>query len=222
METPKPLDALIFANGDVHDGPMVQHVLAEMRSAWVIAADGGAHHAQALGFRVDTLIGDMDSLNAGEVEALNAGGAKIHRYPAAKNETDLELALLHAADAGVQRIRIIAAVGNRLDQTLGNVYLLALPVLRSLDIRIIAWNQESWLLFPGEALIRGLPGDTISLIPVSGEVQGVRTENLYYPLRDEPLVFGPARGMSNVMTADTARVWLSTGTLLLVHTLGRA
>jgi thiamine pyrophosphokinase len=222
VETPKSLTAWIFANGDANDGPVVRQVLASTSTAWVIAADGGTRHAEYFGLRVDTLIGDMDSLSAAEVAALEAAGADIHRYPAAKNETDLELALLHAAKAGVQCIRIFAAIGDRLDQTLGNVYLLALPALRALDIRIVAGKQEAWLVYPDQTVIDGAAGDTVSLIPISGEARGVRTEHLEYPLYDETLIFGPARGISNVMETNMARVWLREGALLLVHTLGRA
>jgi thiamine pyrophosphokinase len=222
VETPKSLTAWIFANGDGNDGPVVRQILASTSDAWVIAADGGARHAQYFGLRVDTLIGDMDSLTAAEVAALEAAGADIHRYPADKNETDLELALLHAAQAGVQCIRVFSAIGDRLDQTLGNLYLQALPALRTLDIRMVAGKQEAWLVYPGKTVIQGAAGDTVSLIPISGEARGVRTEHLEYPLHDETLTFGPARGISNVMETDTARVWLREGALLVVHTLGRA
>ncbi len=222
METQKPLKALIFVNGDANDGPMVRRVLAEAAGAWVLAADGGARQAAHFGLKVQTVIGDMDSLSPAELEALSADGAVIHRYPEEKDETDLELTLLHAAGADAVWIRIIAAIGDRLDQTLSNVYLLALPALAGRDVRIVAGKQEAWLLHPGETVIHGAAGDTLSLLPLSGTARGVRTENLYYPLRDETLVFGPARGISNVMQSDTARVWFSEGVLLAVRTIGRA
>lgn len=222
METQKPLKALIFVNGDANDGPMVRRVLAEAAGSWVLAADGGARQAAHFGLKVQTVIGDMDSLSPAELEALSADGAVIHRYPEEKDETDLELTLLHAAGADAVWIRIIAAIGDRLDQTLSNVYLLALPALAGRDVRIVAGKQEAWLLHPGETVIQGAAGDTLSLLPLSGTARGVRTENLYYPLRDETLVFGPARGISNVMQLDTARVWFSEGVLLAVRTIGRA
>lgn len=222
MATPNPLKSLIFANGDVGDGPMVRHTLAEAPDAVVIAADGGARVARHYGLPVHTLIGDVDSLTGDELAALAEQGADILRFPEEKNETDLELALLTAAQRGADWIRVIGAVGGRLDQTLGNVYLLALPELAGRDTRLVAGRQETWLLYPGESLIHGAPGDTVSLIPISGLVRGVRTERLYYPLRDETLAFGPARGMSNVMLTDTAQVWTQDGILLVIHTLGRA
>lgn len=222
METPNTLKILILANGDVNDGPLVRRALAAAPDAWVIAADGGARMARFFGLPVHTLIGDLDSLSAAEVAALAENGVDIHRYPEEKNETDLELALDWAANQGAAWIRILGAVGDRLDQTLSNVYLLALPALIGRDVRLLAGRQEIWLLHPGESLIQGAAGDTISLIPLNGDVRGVRTENLYYALRDETLVFGPARGISNVMQAAEARVWIREGVLLAVHTLGRA
>jgi thiamine pyrophosphokinase len=222
VETPKSLDALVFANGDACDGPMVRQSLAEFDGAWVIAADGGARQASRLGLNIQTLIGDMDSLDEQELAAFSVSVADVRRYPAEKNETDLELALLHAASTGATRIRIFSAIGDRIDQTLANVYLLALPELAGLDVRIVAGHQECWLVYPGEHVIRGAPGDTVSLIPVGSAAQGIRTENLYYSLHNETLTLGPARGISNIMQTEAARVWLQQGKLLIVHTIGRA
>jgi len=63
----------------------------------------------------------------------------------------------------------------------------------------------------------GQLGDVVSLIPLGGDVEGIVTEGLLYPLRDEPLLSGPARGVSNVMTEPVARVTLRSGALLIVH-----
>ncbi|MEP6986295.1 MAG: thiamine diphosphokinase, partial [Chloroflexota bacterium] len=109
-----------------------------------------------------------------------------------------------------------------LDQTLSNIYLLALEPLRKLDVRLIAGKQQAWLIYPGETTIHGTQGDTISLIPIAGEAHGIRTGKLYYPLVNETLRFGPARGVSNIMQAETATVAFTDGVLLVVHTLGRA
>ncbi len=222
METPNPLTCFICANGDTGDGAMVRRALAAAPQATVVAADGGARIAQFYGLPVHQLVGDLDSLTPDEVAALVEQGTVVQRHPPEKDETDLELALKWAAVQGATWIRILGAVGGRLDQTLGNVYLLALPELAGCDTRLLAGQQAAWLLHPGETVIEGAAGDTVSLIPISGVVRGVRTDQLYYPLRDETLTFGPARGISNVMQADRARIWTREGTLLVIHTLGRA
>jgi thiamine pyrophosphokinase len=214
--------ALIFANGDANDGVMVRRALAAAVDPLVIAADGGARVAQSFGLPIEVVIGDFDSLDETEVAALRGKGARIEQFPPEKDATDLELALNYAAEQDAAWIRIIGGVGDRLDQTLSNLYLLALPALAGKDVRIVAGKQEAWLLQPGEHLVRGAPGDTLSLLPAGSAVQGVRTENLFYPLRGETLLFGPARGVSNVMVTDVARIWVGDGVLLAIHTVGRA
>lgn len=215
-------DILIFANGDANDGVMVRHALETAHDPIIAAADGGARIARHFGLTPHVVIGDMDSLGADELHDLAAHGAQIFRYPEEKSETDLELVLLWAARADARRIRIIGAVGDRLDQTLANMYLLALPALRGIDTRIVAGKQESWLAQAGMTDIHGAAGDTLSLIPLSGVVRGIRTDNLYYPLKDEDLLFGPARGVSNVMKGERASITVREGVLLVVHTVGKA
>lgn len=214
--------ALILANGAIEDGPMVQRALTTAGAALVVAADGGARAAQHYGLHIDVVVGDMDSLSDDELRALVAAGAQVQRHPPEKDYTDLELALYYVAERDMQWIRIIGGLGNRLDQTLGNLYLMAVPELQGRDVRLVAGKQESCLLHPGQHTIHGQPGDTISLLPMGGPVSGIRTENLHYPLYDETLEFGPARGISNVMTAETAQVTTQSGKLLVVHTIGRA
>lgn len=218
--------ALIFANGDVNDGFMVRRALetaaAMPGETFIIAADGGARAAAHFGLAVQTVIGDMDSLTAPEQAALAAAGARLIQYPAEKDETDLELAILCALDDGAGWIRVIGGVGDRLDQTISNVYLLSLPALHGCDIRLVAGRQEAWIAGAGDHPLNGQAGDTVSLIPLNGAARGVVTEGLYYPLRDEDLLFGPARGVSNVMTEAHAAVRLREGALLIVHTQGRA
>jgi thiamine pyrophosphokinase len=218
--------ALIFANGDVNDGDMVRRTL-EVAAAMpgqtlIIAADGGARAAQYFGLRPDTVIGDMDSLSEIEQVQLQAEGTDIIRHPAEKDETDLELAIALARDEGATWIRVIGGVGDRLDQTISNVYLLAQAALAGFDARMVAGKQEAWVIGSGDHTIVGAEGDTVSLIPLNGAAHGIVTEGLYYPLRDEDLYFGPARGVSNVMTAPHAQIRIRDGALLVVHTLGRA
>jgi thiamine pyrophosphokinase len=216
---------LIFANGDINDGPMVQRALSVIRDSaaiTVIAADGGARVAQHFGLPIDTVIGDMDSLTTDEIDALGLVGTEVLRYPPEKDATDLELALKLAASRDARWIRIIGGLGDRFDQTLSNIYLMGLPELEGRDMRLVAGKQEMWLLYPGRHKIHGTSGDTVSLLPLGGAVHGITTDALFYPLRGESLEFGPARGISNVMDSDLAGVTLELGVLLVVHTVGRA
>jgi thiamine pyrophosphokinase len=216
------LQALIFANGDINDGAMVRRALDEASSPLVIAADNGALMAEFFGLAPHLVVGDMDSISPDDLARLASSGIEIEQHPVHKNETDLELALMRAVERGADWIRVIGGIGDRLDQTLSNVYLLALPILRDADVSLVAARSETRLLMPGESVLHGEAGDTVSLIPLSGVARGVKTEELFYPLHDEDLPFGPARGVSNVMNAAAAKVCFREGVLLMVHTIGRA
>ena len=69
---------------------------------------------------------------------------------------------------------------------------------------------------PGTLALEGAAGDLISLLPL-GEATGITTEGLEYPLREERLGLGPARGVSNVMLGPRASVRVEQGALLCVQ-----
>jgi thiamine pyrophosphokinase len=211
---------LIIANGELDPGMAPR--LASLPVDRLIAVDGGAGHCRSLGLVPDLVIGDLDSLTPETLEHVVRAGAALERHPARKDETDLELALGNALRQGAEYIVLACALGGRLDMTLANVLFLARPEFR--DIRIELWEarRTTWLLRPPGGEIHGFRGDTLSLIPLQGDAEGVVTEGLAYPLRDETLRFGQARGLSNVFTGMRARVRLRGGMLLVVHTSGRA
>lgn len=210
---------VIIANGNPPDASDIRRWLQPGDT--LICADGGARVALALGLAPHAVIGDFDSLSEDELQQLAGRGAALHRYPAHKDETDLELALNHAI-AGMAgepgEIVILGALGGRLDQTVANIMLLAIPALAGARVLIAAGNEQTFLITPDQpADLRGAPGDIVSLIPFGGDAHGVRTEGLEYPLRDESLIFGPARGVSNVMLGQRAGVTIREGRLLCVH-----
>ena len=215
------MNILLFANGHLNRGLMLDRLLNSLDCPHVICADGGALHARALGIRPHTIVGDLDSLSVQQVADFKAAGADILQHPAEKNETDLELALHHCRQFGASTIFILGGLGGRFDQTLANILLLTHPAFGDMRIELIDGDQVMRLLKPGSHRIDGERGDTVSLIPLAA-AEGITTRRLQYPLRDETLYLGPARGISNVMLADAAAVEFASGLLLLVHTNGRA
>ena len=210
--------AIIFANGEFPDPQGARDLLRP--DDLIIAADGGTRHALAAGVAPHVVIGDLDSLPSADQARLEVASARVIRYLPRKDETDLELALLHAVHEGATEIVILAALGGRLDQTIANLLLLALPELDGLDVRIVEGPQTAFLIHEGHdgSLIEGQPGDTVSLIPLGGDAVGVMAEGLEWPLHEDDLRFGPARGVSNVLTAEQARVRVRHGVLLCVVT----
>jgi thiamine pyrophosphokinase len=208
--------AIIIAGGNAPDGDNWKHWLRD--GDLIIGANGGAAQAHASGLLPDLIIGDLDSLPEEEQTALATLGCRFIPHPRAKDETDLELALSHAAKQGAREIVILGALGGRLDHTVANLLLLALPGLREASVRIVDGHQEAFVLHGGQvATLEGHPGDVVSLLPLGGDVHGVTTTGLAWALEGGSLRFGFSRGVSNEMVATTAHVGLENGCLLVVH-----
>ena len=131
--------------------------LAPAPGELVIAADHGAAHARAWGWPLHLLVGDLDSLGADEAALVVASGVPVITAPAAKDETDLELALAHALARGASEIIICAALGGRADHLLANVLLLARPELADLAVTLVD-GRESIRLLRGGAAAAGASG----------------------------------------------------------------
>ncbi|MGC9394344.1 MAG: thiamine diphosphokinase [Anaerolineae bacterium] len=209
---------VIFANGIIED-PAAESARWVRPGDCIVAADGGTEHALAAGLMPDHVIGDLDSLSPEQRAKLEAAGTILHAHPPAKDETDLELALTWVVmQPDVTQIIVLGALGGRPDQALANLLLLGLPVLAGREVIIADGAWTIHCLRGGEtATFAGLPGDTLSLVPLGGDATGVTTGGLAYPLRDETLHFGLARGVSNVFDGETATVSLQTGLLWCLH-----
>jgi thiamine pyrophosphokinase len=103
---------------------------------------------------------------------------------------------------------------------LANVYLLALPQLAGCDAALVARKEIIRVLRPGTYHFEGHQGDTISLIPLGGDVHGITTADLRYALQDESLYFAQARGVSNVMNSTHAEITIREGMLIFIHSRG--
>ena len=207
--------AVIFANGDLPDPAALKR---QMRpDDLLVAADGGLRHIYSLGLQPHWLVGDLDSVSVQDVRFLSSAGVRILRFPVDKNETDLELALAAVLAAGYTTIRVAGATGGRLDQTLGNLFLLQLPDLAGCDIRLEDGREEVFLIRQA-AEIRGTPGDILSLLPLGGPASGIWTRGLKYPLHDETLWPERTRGVSNVLLETSVHVQLERGVLICIHT----
>ncbi|MGQ9717412.1 MAG: thiamine diphosphokinase [Anaerolineae bacterium] len=205
---------VIFANGFLPDPKRAQALVRP--DDILIAADGGIRYLLAMGFRPDAVVGDLDSLPPLSLETLQRQGVVIRPYPREKDETDLELALRYALEYGPEAIRVIGALGLRLDQTLANVALLAAPWLEGVDVRLDDGVEEV-LLVRSKATVEGQPGETVSLIPWGMPVEGVTTEGLRWPLRDETLYPDRTRGISNELTGPQAHISIRSEWLIVVH-----
>lgn len=185
--------------------------------ATIVAADGGAELALRLGLEVALVVGDLDSISPAALAELEQAGSRVERHPAAKDASDLELALDAALALGAHRILVVGSATGRVDHAFGQLLLLASERYR--DVEIEAWLGDAVVqVVRGERLLAASPGDVVSLFAVHGAASGVATEGLLYPLRGERLEPGSTRGLSNVVESPRARVTVEGGVVLAIGT----
>jgi thiamine pyrophosphokinase len=205
---------VVVANGD--PAPTDVEHLAD--AAFVIAADGGARWLDGLHRVPDLVVGDLDSLDSLLLDRLRAAGASVERHPAAKDASDLELAVSRALEMGADEIVVLGAIGGqRLDHALANLLLLVAPGPAG-RVRIVQGATQVRVVRGGERLeLGGALGDVVTLLPIGGDGEGVVTDGLRYRLSGETLEFGRSRGLSNEIVHRTAAVSINRGTLLVLH-----
>lgn len=190
--------------------------LTAVKMPYVVAADGGAATAVALGFSPNVVVGDFDSL-ARDTRAFLAGaGASFEPHPRDKDHTDGALAATRALAEGCWPLVLVGYLGGpRLDQALANVLLLGqLPVGA-----VLLDGQNECLLLRGrdEHAWQAEAGEIVSLLPLGADVHGVQTEGLRWALTNATLPAGHTRGVSNEPVAHRVRVRVRSGALLVTR-----
>jgi thiamine pyrophosphokinase len=199
---------LVFAGGDHPDVDLSQEIPS---ADLVMAADSGYDAAVALGYAVDVLVGDLDSIGAEHLP----GHVVIERHPRDKDQTDLDLALELAMRDEPHRVVVVGGSGGRLDHELATASLIC-------DER---WSdvEMDWVSSRGRAhvirrhrTVHGDVGATVSLLAVGGPVTGLTTRGLRWELNGARFEPGSTWGVSNVMQAPVADIRIGSGCLLVV------
>jgi thiamine pyrophosphokinase len=204
---------LILANGEPPSVELAGRLAAE--HDLLIAADGAAQRALALGLRPDIICGDFDSVQM-DVARSAFPAAEFVPTPD-QDKGDLEKALLLALERGARRITIMGTAGGRIDHMLAN-HALLLCYHRELDLAIVEDGAQVRAISgrpgtPGVLTLATTPGDTVSLISFEAtarvSITGVRWE-----VHDLDLLPG-TRGISNMAEGEHVLVEVSAGTVLV-------
>jgi thiamine pyrophosphokinase len=212
------MKTLILANGEPPSAALAQRLAAE--HDLILATDGAAQRAVALGITPHLICGDFDSLDR---------AAALRAFPEAEfvptpdqNYADLEKAILLARARGATSIAITGAAGGRIDHTLANhALLLRYGVL--LPLCIVDDRSEVWALVSGWQG-RGVlsfatrPGDTVSLIAFDAGAQ-ISISGVQWEVREFELSPG-TQGVSNRASGETVTVEVQRGAVLVCHLHG--
>ena len=176
---------------------------------YIIAADGGLRHTQALGLTPRETLGDFDSLGYTPL------GAKV--FPVEKDDTDSMLAVRRGLALGYREFLLYGSLdGPRLDHTVANFQTLQFLADRDAYGYLIGKDtlvtvvKNGCLQFPA-----GCSG-TISVFCLGAPAQGVTERGLYYPLEDGVLTSGFPLGASNHFTGEEASISVKDGSLLVL------
>jgi thiamine pyrophosphokinase len=207
--------ALIIANGEACSDELLGQLLEW--SPFIVVLDSAIHRVLELGIKVDVLLGDFD-------RGIDIVKIVQNQYPIEvihtpdQDKTDLEKAFDFLVERGFPAVNVVWATGKRADHTLSNITNI---VSYKSKLQIVLIDDYS-VIFPLLPLPNSFQkwyskGTPISLIPV-GVANGIRTENLTYPLDNEALTLGYRSGNSNsVKNEGFVRISYESGDLLLME-----
>lgn len=197
-------------------GPGLPDLRALPPHVALIAADGGTAHARRLGLRPDLVVGDLDSLPAGELETLARDGVRVERHPVDKDQTDLELALAAALALEPERIVVVGSAEGRFDHTIGQLLILGSSNLAGVEVDAYL-GEASLHVVRGRRTLDGSPGELVSLFALHGDAHGVTTRGLRYALNGATLLAGVGLGVSNVVEDEQVQIAVEDGVLMVVR-----
>jgi thiamine pyrophosphokinase len=201
------MKALLFASGQV--GKTEIGKIKNNHFDIIIAANGGALNALKWSYQPDIVIGDLDSLDQDAKSELSKAKFILRT---SQELNDLEKALIFCKKADVTDLTLLGLTGKRVDHTFNNFSVLS-RYDQSFELTIYDSHAQIYLVRSSYEF-RGKTGQTVSLIPL-GNVNGVTTRGLKFPLRNEPLYFGQREGASNNIVSNPVQINVDSGLLLL-------
>ena len=112
----------------------------------VVAADGGVDLALALGLRSTSSSATSTPLRRQRWRRPRRPGARVVRHPAAKDETDLELACDEALEFGPRRLVVVGGEGGRLDHLLAGLLLLGAAKYAAVEVDALLGSARAHVI----------------------------------------------------------------------------
>ena len=182
----------------------------------LIVVDGALTVTHQSGIQPDYIVGDFDTVDNSLLEHYE--GSIILRHPQEKDQTDTELAIETALQAGCKEIKLFGATGSRLDHSLANIFLLQNLLESGIQAEIIDKNNRLYLKNSSFVLRRkDVRGDFLSLLPLTETVENVTLRGFKYPVENLTFYREKTLGISNEITEEEASVEFSKGIFIVVE-----
>jgi len=187
---------------------------------YVIYCDSGLKHLEGLGAVPSLIIGDWDSHEDPHMDV------ETITLPVAKDDTDTVYAMHVGVSRGFTDFLLLGVIGERLDHTLVNAY-----ILTSLENKgchgmiaddysemelISSWTDEEGVRHPGKAEVEDRY-PFFSLVALEGEARGVSIRGAKFCLEEADIGPDYQYATSNeVLPGKTAEITVGDGRLLLI------
>ena len=176
---------------------------------YILAADGGLKHTQALGIVPNGILGDFDSLG------FVPEGANV--FPVEKDDTDAMLAVRKGLALGYREFMLYGSLdGPRLDHTIANFQTLQFLADREACGYLIGKEYLVTVVKNGRLCFPAGCTGTVSVFCLGADARGVTLTGLYYPLENGTLTAGSPLGVSNHFTGEAAEISVENGSLLVL------
>lgn len=203
---------VVIVGGDIDNGHYYREWIET--ADFVIAADSGARHLRELGLKPDILLGDFDSIDSVETFRVQWPEAIVESFPARKDFTDAELAVRRAIEIASERITVVGCIGSRMDHTLATLFLL--KQIHEAGIEGMMLNEKNRITYVcTHGTVLGKAGETVSIVPVHGDVYGITIHGFEYPLENATLRFGSSTGVSNILIGNRGDISIRRGSALV-------
>ena len=156
---------------------------------YLIAVDGGLNTISEMNLVADLAIGDFDSCDINEY---NCYKEKI-TFNKIKDESDLELAVIHAFKLNFEKIVIYNATGNRLDHFYASILLLNKFSKKNIEI---VNNNNKIKVINETTVFKKSEYKYISFFALEEDVV-ITLEGFYYNIKDYKLETSNPLGLSN-------------------------
>lgn len=176
---------------------------------YVIAADGGLQHTQALGIEPQEILGDFDSLGYIPQDA--------RVFPVEKDDTDAMLAARRGLVLGFREFLYYGSLdGKRLDHTVANYQTLQYLADHGARGYLVGQDFLATVVKEGRIFFPEGTEGLISVFCLGADARGVSLRGLYYPLEGGTLIAGFPLGVSNHFTGAPADISVEAGSLLVM------
>ena len=184
----------------------------------VIAVDGGINYCGVLEIEPDIILGDFDSVNEAQREAILAMKEHVPERVVVlkpeKDDTDMLAALRLGLEKGYDYFLLYGATGGRLEHTLANIQCLLYLKEQGAVGYLMDGSGMIFVMKDEEVKLRANLEGYFSLFCLGKEAKGVTIRGMKYELEDYTMTNAFPIGVSNEFIGQEATVSVRDGELV--------